>query len=298
MVSPTKNLSQAGNPAPVGDWQGWVQFFLLLVSIWFLYNRIAVGLVRQWWLDPDYNYCFFVPLLAAAIVWRESAKLKTIAPQPSWAGLVIIAVAMALLTLGVLGAENFLSRSSFLFLLAGLLIQFRGWKFFRRLLFPWAALFLMIPLPSIVFNEISLPLQFLASRVGASLLSVSGIPVVREGNVILLPTMALDVAAACSGLRSVFSLITLAVFYGYFFERNTGRRVLLIACSVPIAILANGLRITFTGMIGHYFGMEKAEGFYHLSSGILIFLFSFVALVMLRRFFEWWSGVNQRRVAA
>jgi exosortase len=282
----------------VGDWQGWVQFFLLLVSIWFLYNRIAVGLVRQWWLDPDYNYCFFVPLLAAAIVWRESAKLKTIAPQPSWAGLVIIAVAMALLTLGVLGAENFLSRSSFLFLLAGLLIQFRGWKFFRRLLFPWAALFLMIPLPSIVFNEISLPLQFLASRVGASLLSVSGIPVVREGNVILLPTMALDVAEACSGLRSVFSLITLAVFYGYFFERNTGRRILLIACSVPIAILANGLRITFTGMIGHYFGMEKAEGFYHLSSGILIFLFSFVALVMLRRFFEWWSGVNQRRVAA
>ncbi|MGO9841400.1 MAG: exosortase/archaeosortase family protein [Candidatus Acidiferrales bacterium] len=196
--------------------------------------------------------------------------------------------------LGVLGAENFVARASLLFLLAGLAIQFRGWKFFRALLFPWAALFLMIPLPAIIFNQIAMPLQFVASRLGASLLSVTGITVFRQGNVISLPTMTLDVVEACSGLRSLLSMVTVSVFYGYIFEKGIVRRLLLIACAVPIAVFAN-----FTGLIGNFLNANWAEGFYHTSSGVLVFLFCFLALVALRRLFDWCSdAIRQRKAGA
>jgi exosortase len=299
MVSITNNVSEAAAPAPVRDWQGWAQFFLLLIAIWLLYHRVAVGLVRQWWSDPDYNYGFFVPALSAVAVWKESARLKKIAPQPSWTGLLVIVGALALLVLGVLGAENFVARASLLFLLAGLAIQFRGWKFFRALLFPWAALFLMIPLPAIIFNQIAMPLQFVASRLGASFLSLTGVTVFRQGNVISLSTMTLDVVEACSGLRSLLAMVTVSVFYGYIFEKGIVRRLLLIACSVPIAIFANALRIAFTGLIGNFLNTNWAEGFYHTSSGVLVFLFCFLALVALRRLFDWYSdALGQRKAGA
>jgi exosortase len=287
MVSTVSISTQADEPASATGGKGWAQFFILLAAVWLLYHLVVARLVTQWWSDPDYNYAFLVPFLAAAAAWQQRNKLKRLEPEPAWSGLLVIAGALALLILGTLGAENYLARTSLLFLLAGIAIQFRGWKFFRALLFPWAALFLMIPLPSLVFNEIALPLQFFASRLGAALLSLTGIPVVREGNVILLSSISLDVAEACSGLRSLFSLLTVCVFYGYFFEKNIARRILLIACSVPIAILANALRITITGILGHYRGINWAEGFYHVSSGILVFLFSFLILVILRRFFAW-----------
>jgi exosortase len=298
LVSTTNNLPQANAPAVARTWQGWAQFFVLLAAIWLLYHQVVGRLVTQWWWDPDYNYGFFVPALSALAAWRQSSKRKSLKPEPAWSGLLVILGALGLLVLGTLGAENYLARTSLLFLLAGLVILFRGWKFFRVLLFPWAALFLMIPLPSLVFNEIAMPLQFLASRLGASLLSLTGIPVVREGNVILLPTMSLDVAEACSGLRSLFSLLTVCVFYGFFLEKNALRRILLIAFSVPIAILANALRIAVTGMLGHYRGVDWAGGFYHLSSGILVFLFSFLALVILRRLFAWCAGLARAKVSA
>ncbi len=297
MVSTTTNLAGVSAPAPSRDWQGWAQFFLMLIAIWLLYHRVAAGLVRQWWSDPDYNYGFFVPALSAVAVWKESARLKKITPQPSWTGLLVIVGALALLVLGVLGAENFVARASLLFLLAGLAIQFRGWKFFRALLFPWAALFLMIPLPAIIFNQIAVPLQFVASRLGASLLSLSGITVLRQGNVISLPTMTLDVVEACSGLRSLLSIITVSVFYGYIFEKGIVRRLLLVACSIPIAIFANALRITFTGLIGYFLNTNWAEGFYHTSSGVLVFLYCFLALVGLRRLFDWCSDAIRQRKA-
>ncbi len=297
MVSTTTNLAGVSAPAPSRDWQGWAQFFLMLIAIWLLYHRVAAGLVRQWWSDPDYNYGFFVPALSAVAVWKESARLKKITPQPSWTGLLVIVGALALLVLGVLGAENFVARASLLFLLAGLAIQFRGWKFFRALLFPWAALFLMIPLPAIIFNQIAVPLQFVASRLGASLLSLSGITVLRQGNVISLPTMTLDVVEACSGLRSLLSMVTVSVFYGYIFEKGIVRRLLLVACSIPIAIFANALRITFTGLIGYFLNTNWAEGFYHTSSGVLVFLYCFLALVGLRRLFDWCSDAIRQRKA-
>jgi exosortase len=258
---------------------GWLQFALAAALVGILYYRILWNLIGDWQSNPNYAHGFIIPFFCAWVIWKERGHVSEIPIRPSWFGLAIVAGALALLIVGTLGAEIFLSRISLLFLVAGLVIQFRGWQFFRALLFPWTVLFLMIPLPAIIFNEIAFPLQFQASRLASGLLAAIGVPVLREGNVIELPSITLDVVQACGGLRSIVSLITLAVVYGYLLERSLWRRVLLVLISVPIAVFANGLRIMGSGILGQYGDPQKAEGFFHLFSGIFIFLVSLALLI-------------------
>jgi exosortase len=185
------------------------------------------------------------------------------------------------MVVGSLGAELFLSRVSFLLVLAGLVIFFLGWKCFRAILFPWAFLLLMIPIPAIIFNQITFPLQILASKVAANTLPLAGVPVLREGNIINLPAMPLEVAQACSGIRSLLSLGTLAVIYGYLMESRNWMRTLLALASIPIAVVANSLRIVGTGLLVQYWDPDKAEGFFHAFSGWLIFVVSLGLLFLL-----------------
>src|SRR5215475_8400040 len=183
-----------------------------------------------------------------------------------------------MLILGVLGAELFLSRFSLLLLATGLVIFFLGWEFFRALLFPLAFLILMIPIPTILFNQITFPLQILASKLAAWFLPLLGVPVLREGNIINLPAMPLEVADACSGIRSLMTLTTLAIMYGYLLETRVWLRVVLALASIPIAVAANGFRIFGTGLLVQYWDPDKAEGFFHEFSGWLIFVVSLLLL--------------------
>jgi exosortase len=148
-------------------------------------------------------------------------------------------------------------------------------------MFPLLFLILMIPIPAIVFSQITFPLQILASKLAGGTLPFCGVPVLREGNVINLPAMPLEVAEACSGIRSLMSLATLAIIYAYLLEKRTGVRILLAAASLPIAVAANALRIVGTGLIVQYWDPDKAEGFFHAFSGLLIFLVSLLMLVAL-----------------
>jgi len=264
-----------------GERTALLQVSLLVLLIGVIYYKILNGLVAQWLQDPNYSHGFFVPLFCSWVLWKDRKRLQTTAAHRSWAGLIIIVISLAILILGVLGAENFLSRTSLIFLLAGLIIYFRGWQWFRILFFPWVALFLMIPIPAIIFNQIALPLQFQASALASNLLGFVGIPILREGNVIHLPSLTLDVVEACSGLRSLVSLITLAVIYGYLFEPKALRRALLVILAVPIAVFANAFRIMGSGILGEYWNPDKAEGFFHLFSGLLIFAVSFSLLLIL-----------------
>jgi exosortase len=193
----------------------------------------------------------------------------------------VLALALALLLLGQLGAELFLARLSLVILLAGLVLLFLGSNFLRALLFPLAFLLLMIPIPAILFNQITFPLQIEASRVATFVLRLLGVPVLREGNVIILPVMSLEVAEACSGIRSLMSLTTLAVIYGYLMERRIWLRVLLALASIPIAIVANSVRIIGTGLLVQYWDADKAEGFFHASWGWIIFVLSLILLYAL-----------------
>jgi exosortase len=224
-----------------------------------------------------------VPIFSAFVVWQGRTRLVQIPPKPSWTGLGIVALALAVLVVGQTGAELFLARSSLLLLLSGLIVLFLGWSYLRALLFPMAFLVLMIPIPTIVFNQITFPLQLLASRLSAGVLPWFGVPVLREGNVIVLPAMALEVAEACSGIRSLMSLATLAIMYGYLMDRNVSVRVLLTVASVPIGVPANGSRIVGTGLLVQYWDSDKAEGFFHAFSGWIIFVVSLGMLYVLHR---------------
>jgi len=258
----------------------WQVIILSGITLW-LYWSILVHLVGQWWHDPNFSHGFLVPLFSGYVIWQQRDTLARLRLRPSWTGLVIVAVAMCTLVVGQLGAELFLSRTSLLMLLAGLIILFCGWNYFRALLFPWAFLILMIPIPAIVFNQITFPLQLLASRVASVILPIMGVPVLREGNVINLPAMPLEVAEACSGIRSLMTLVAIAIVYGYLMEKRIWVRWLLALASVPIAVAANSVRIIGTGLLVQYWDPDKAEGYFHASWGWIIFVISLMMIYAL-----------------
>lgn len=260
----------------------WQVAVLAALLLWMYFPTLA-HLVAQWWNDPNFSHGFFVPLFSVFVIWQARSRLAMVRVQPSWWGLPFLVAGLGILILGQMGAEIFLSRVSLLILLAGLIILFLGLNFFRELLFPWAFLFLMIPVPAIVFNQITFPLQILASKVASTVLPWMGVPVLREGNVIILPAMALEVAEACSGIRSLMSLLTLAIIYGYLMERKNSIRVLLALASIPIAVAANSFRIVGTGLLVQYWDPAKAQGFFHEFSGWLIFVISLCMLYALHR---------------
>ena len=248
-----------------------------------VYYRVLAKLVTDWWQIPDFSHGFLVPIFAAYLVWTKRTALLETKIAPTWSGIALVFLGLAVLLLGVYGAELFLSRISLVILLAGLVLGFGGWQLLKELRFPLLVLLLAIPIPFIVFNEITLPLQTLASKLASALLPLFGVPVLREGNVIELPAMKLEVAEACSGIRSLMSLFTLAVFYGYFLDKSNLRRVLLALASIPIAIAANALRILGTGLCVQYWDPDKALGFFHEFSGWVMFLVSLGCLYIVHR---------------
>lgn len=258
---------------------------LIGVLVAVCYYRVLVKLVTDWWQIPDFSHGFLVPIFAAYLVWTKRQTLLNTRLAPTWSGIAVVAMGLVVLLLGVFGAELFLSRVSLVILLAGLVLCFGGWELLKELRFVLLVLLLAIPIPAIIFNEITIPLQILASKLATALLQLPlfGVPVLREGNVIELPAMKLEVAEACSGIRSLMSLFTLSVFYGYFLEKRFLRRAVLALASIPIAIAANAVRILGTGLCVQYWDPEKAMGFFHEFSGWVMFLVSLGCLFMVHR---------------
>ena len=246
-----------------------------------LYHRIAFKLVRDWWEIPDYSHGLLIPFFVLFLLWDQRKKIARVPVKASWAGVPLVAFGLLILMTGVFGADLFLSRFSFVLLAAGIVWVLFGKAMMVELKFVLFVCFLGIPLPTLLLNHITFPLQLLASDVSARLLPLAGVPVLQEGNVMKLPQMALEVAEACSGIRSLMSLFTVAVIYGYFMERSTMRRVLLAVASIPIAVVANSARIFGTGLCVQYWDPDKAMGFFHEFSGWLIFLVSLSCLYLL-----------------
>jgi exosortase len=264
----------------------WQLLILTALTLW-LYWPTLVRLVQQWGSDQNFSHGYFVPLFSGFVIWQQRERLTGIRRQPSWSGLALIVGGLALLIVGQLGAELFLSRSSLLLVLAGFVVLFGGWNFFRAVLFPWAFLFLMIPIPAIIFNQITFPLQILASKVAAATLPVFGVPVLRQGNVMTLASQILQVAEACSGIRSLMSLVTLAIIYGYLMEKRLWVRYVLALASVPVAVAANSFRIISTGLMVEYWDPDKAEGYFHTSWGWIVFVVSLLMLYGLHALIRW-----------
>lgn len=248
-----------------------------------LYGHVIARLARDWMTDGDYSHGFLVAPVAAYLVWKRRERLARATPRPSVVGLLAIGGSLLVLLAGVLGAELFLTRVAMIGTLAGAVLFVFGWEHLRVLLFPLAFTLLMIPVPALILNEVAGPLQGLAARAGESLLLTCGVPVVREGNVIVLAHTSLEVAEACSGIRSLVSLFALAIVYGHFSDSRASMRLAIVASTVPVAVLANGVRVAGTGLAAHHFGVETALGFFHTFSGWLLFLVAFLLIFAWHR---------------
>jgi exosortase len=275
--SKTIQSSGEGGRLPLG------QMFVIGLLLILLYDRIGIKLVRDWFELPDFSHGILIPFFAAFLIWDKRAELRRTPIVPEWAGIGLVALGLFVLLLGVFGADLFLQRSSFILLAAGLVWTLLGRQMLGKLKFVLFVLFLAIPLPSIVLNRITFPLQLFASWLASSLLPLANVPVLRDGNIIQLPAMPLEVAEACSGIRSLLSLFTVAVIYGYFLERKTWQRVVLALASVPIAVAANVARIFGTGLCVQYWDPDKAKGFFHEFSGWLMFLVSLCLLYAVHK---------------
>ena len=264
-----------------------VTLALLAAGFAFLFRDVMVKLVHDWGADENYSHGFLVVPLVLYILWRERATLLSGPSRPSAAGLVLIAGSIATLAAGRLGAELYLTRLAMLGTLAGIVVFLWGFRRLWQMMFLLLLLFLAIPIPAIIFNQIAFPLQLLASRFGETAIAACGIPVLREGNVIVLATTTLEVADACSGIRSLVSLLTLALVWGYFSGSATWLRWLLALASVPIAIFSNAIRVAGTGVAAHFIGPEAAEGFLHTFSGWMVFVVAGVLMLAVHRVAVW-----------
>jgi exosortase len=255
----------------------WPKLATFAALILLCYAPILLRLGNQWMNDADMGHGFFVPVVAGYIVWRKRDELLATKPQPNAWGLLVVAWGALQMMVGVLGSELFTSRTAFVVTVIGAVFTLGGTPFLRKLMFPLLLLFLMVPIPTVIYNEITFPLQILASQLAAGALGLIGIPVLREGNILEVPNGHLSVVEACSGIRSLLSLTFLSLVYGYFFEKKTWIRATLFLATIPVAILANGSRVTVTGIL-YEVRPDLAEGFFHESTGLVIF---FVAAVIL-----------------
>lgn len=251
-------------------WPLWIGIFAALILV--LYGSILKALVLDWWTDPNYGHGFLVPVFSAFVLWRERQRLAQTKIKPANFGLFVMLGAIGILLIGSLGAELFSTRCSLLVLLGGIVLFLAGWSMLRAVFFPLSFLVLMIPIPVLIYNQITFPLQLLASRFATFWLQLINVPVLREGNLIILPNYTLEVVDACSGIRSLMTLITLAIAYGYLVESKRWVRWVIVIIMFPIAIVSNSIRIFGAGLLTYHFGPRMAEGFFHEFSGWVIFV--------------------------
>jgi exosortase len=269
---------QRQETSPRRRWAGILQWSLLAGALFYLYIPVLTALVADWWDDPDYSHGFVVPLLSAYFGWKRRQQLAETALQPRWWGCGVLLCGLSMLVLGTVGAELFVMRSSLVVVIAGVVWFRLGWQHLKLLAFPIAFLQFMIPLPEILLNTIAFPLQLLAAKLSTASLQMIGLPVFRDGNIISLPHITLEIVEACSGLRSLVSLLALAVVFAYLSHRQIWKRVTLVVSAIPIALVANAFRIWGTGVLAHHYGSQVAEGFYHTFAGWLVFVVAFALM--------------------
>jgi exosortase len=267
--------------------------FLVILSV--LYKVIVPDLVWQWWDDSNYSHGFLVPIFSGFIVWQRRKILATLTPVESWAGLPVLVAGVLMLILGDIGSELFLMRSSLIVIATGLILFHLGPEILRVLALPLAFLFFMVPLPSVLFYAIAFPLQSLAARNAAAALDLLAVPVLLDGNVIHLSQITLGVTEACSGIRSLISLLALAVAWAYLTVPGAGAKAAFIASTIPITIVSNAGRIVITGLAGQWLGVKYASGIYHTFSGYLIFLFALAGLLAVDRLIRVARRIRSRR---
>ena len=269
----------------------WVSLLLLVC-----YGSLVKVLINIWLTNEDMGHGMFVPVIAGYIAWQKRAQLARMTPQTNWWGLAVMVWALVQLYIGTLGAELFLARTSLVLSIAGVLLLVGGTQYLNTFAFPIFLLFFMVPIPAIIYNQITFPLQLIASAAAEQTITLLQIPVIREGNVLVLANQSLNVVEACSGIRSLLTLTFLSLVYGYFFEKRNWVRVFLFFATIPIAIVANAGRVTLAGVFAQY-KPEWAEGLAHEAQGWVIFMVALVFLLAVHQAVIRVTNVVNRRTA-
>jgi len=268
-----------------------IWFLLAMLILAGLYRGVVPDMAHQWYEDANYSHGFVVPLIAAYFVQVRRRELLEVSVEPWWPGFALFSCGLLQLVIGWLATEYFTMRSSLVVTLAGMTLFFFGKRLFRLMLLPLGYLFFMIPLPYIVYDSVAFPLKLFVTKASIAFLKLAGVVVMREGNIIMLPATTLEVADACSGIRSLISLLALAVAYSFFLRLTTLKRLILILSSIPIAICANAFRVIGTGFLAQYWGARAAEGFFHEFAGMAVFV---VAIALLVSLGAWLNGCDRR----
>ncbi len=251
---------------------------LLFFAFIFLYGKIFVGLIKVWSENDNYSHGFFIPFISIYMIYTIRQELLKIPLSPKNWGLLFLVAGLVQLILGVTGSEFFLQRTSMIPVLLGEVIFLCGWMYAKKILVPICYLIFMIPLPAIIWNKIAFPLQLFSSNLTEKVVHAMNIPIYREGNVLHLAQTTLEVVDACSGLRSLTTMFALSAAIAWFADYSLPRKWLLFFMAVPIALLANIIRLSATAILASKYGASVAQGFLHEFSGFVTF---FLGLVML-----------------
>ncbi len=260
----------------------WVTIAWVSALLAICYAPVLYKLAYQWATDEDMGHGFFVPVIAGYIAWQKRDKIASLLPEPSWWGLALMIWAGVQLYVGTLGAELFTARTSFIISIVGAVLFLGGKRYLRIFSFPLFLLLFMVPIPAVIYNQLTFPLQMRASEIAEASITFLQIPIIRTGNVLELATQTLNVVDACSGIRSLLTLTFLSLVYGYFSEKRTWVRVVLFFSTIPIAIIANAGRVTVTGVVAQ-FKPELAEGLFHEATGWVIFMVAFAILAVVHQ---------------
>jgi len=262
-----------------------VQLYLLLaiqlIAGAVLFASNLGGLYTVWRVQPEYSHGLVLPLLSAFLIWRQREQLRELPFTGSWSGLLLIAAGLILRLIGQSTTMLTFEHYALLLVIYGLVLSLTGLALFRRLWMPLAILFFAVPLPSFLNNPLSLQLQLLSSQLGVWVIRAAGISVLLEGNIIDLGNARLEVAEACSGLRYLFPLMTLAFIVACGFRGAMWKRFVIFFSSLPITVVMNSLRIGFIGITVDRWGTQMAEGDLHGFEGFFVFMLSTAALILV-----------------
>lgn len=257
---------------------------MLLAMLMVMFMPIFPDMFRVWLRDSSNSHCLLVPLISLYLIYLKRQKIQRQEAGPSSWGIMILAGSLVVYLLSYVGGIDLFARLSLVSSLIGLVFACWGWKVLRCLFFPLMFLFFMVPVPDSLVGLVSFPLQIFATKVSAWLIGALSIPVVREGNMLYFVQTQLEVAQACSGIRSMVSMLMLGFLLAYMSNQGWWGRTLLLISAIPIAVIANIVRVSGTGVLAHYLGDEVARGFLHGFSGMVVFAFGLGLLVL-----EFWA---------